>query len=143
MLKEFKEFASKGSFVDLAVGVVVGGAVATVVKSLVEDVIMPPIGYWLGGVDFASLYINMGDETYESFAAAKEAGAAVIGYGAFINAVITFVIVLFVLFMLVKGINRMRAPEADAPMKDCPFCMTSIPDEATRCPACTSELGAG
>ncbi|HSQ22526.1 MAG TPA: large-conductance mechanosensitive channel protein MscL [Coriobacteriia bacterium] len=148
MLKEFKEFAIKGNMVDLAVGIIIGVAFGGVVTSLVNDVLMPPVGALLGGADFANLFwvIKEGATAgpYASVAAAAEAGAATLNYGLFINAVINFLIVAFAVFFLVKAINRMRQAEAEAEptTKECPFCKSDIPLEATRCPACTSEIAA-
>jgi large conductance mechanosensitive channel len=147
MLKEFKAFIMRGNVLDMAVGIIIGIAFGAVVTSLVSDVIMPPIGLVLGKVDFSSLYINISGVDYESLAAAREAGAPVIAYGAFINVVINFIIVALVVFLLVKAVNRMMArskaqkEEAPAPaVKDCPFCASSIPLKAVRCPQCTSDL---
>jgi large conductance mechanosensitive channel len=142
MLKEFREFAIKGNAVDLAVGVIIGAAFGAIVSSLVNDVIMPPIGRLLGGVDFSSLFVVLGHGSYPSLKAAKEAGAATINYGVFLNTVINFLIVAFAVFLLVKGMNRLKreAPAAAPSTKDCPFCATSIPVKATRCPHCTSIL---
>ena len=148
MLKEFKEFAIKGNMVDLAVGIIIGVAFGGVVTSLVNDVLMPPVGALLGGADFANLFwvIEEGATAgpYASVAAAAEAGAATLNYGLFINAIINFLIVAFAVFFLVKAINRMRKAEAEAEptTKECPFCKSDIPLEATRCPACTSEIAA-
>ena len=148
MLKEFKEFAVKGNMVDLAVGIIIGVAFGGVVTSLVNDVLMPPVGALLGGADFANLFwvIEEGATAgpYASVAAAAEAGAATLNYGLFINAIINFLIVAFAVFFLVKAINRMRKAEAEAEptTKECPFCKSDIPLEATRCPACTSEIAA-
>ena len=144
MLKEFKEFAMRGNVVDLAVGVIIGAAFGTIVNSLVKDIIMPPIGLLLGGVDFSDLFINLSGGEYASLAEATAAGAATINYGVFINVVINFLIVAFVLFMVVKAMNRMKR-EAPAPApapteKECPQCATSIPLKAKRCPHCTSNL---
>jgi large conductance mechanosensitive channel len=144
MWKEFKEFALKGNAVDLAIGVIIGAAFGGIVKSLVDDIMMPPIGKALGGVDFSNLFLVLGDGTYPSLKAAKEAGAATINYGVFINVLINFLIVAFVLFMVVKAMNRMKR-EAPAPApapteKECPQCTTSIPIKAKRCPHCTSSL---
>jgi len=141
-LKEFKEFAMRGNVLDLAVGIIIGAAFGTIVNSLVNDIIMPPIGQLLGQIDFSSLYINLTGTAYPSLAAAKEAGAATINYGTFINAVINFLIVAFVVFLIVKQFNRLKkeAPPAPPNTKDCPFCATAIPLAATRCPHCTSEL---
>lgn len=143
VLKEFKEFAVKGNVVDMAVGIIIGAAFGKIVTSLVEDIIMPPIGLLLGKVDFANLYINLSGQHYDSLDAAKAAGAAVIRYGVFLNQAIGFVIVAFAVFMMVKAVNRLRkdqAPAPAAPEKQCPFCKTAIPLEATRCPHCTSQL---
>ncbi len=146
MLKEFKEFAMRGNVVDLAVGVIIGGAFGAIVTSLVNDIIMPPIGILVGNVDFSNLYINLSGGAYESLAAAQEAGAATINYGLFINAVINFLIVAAAIFLLVKGINQLQreeeAPEAPAEptTKTCPYCKSEIAIEATRCAFCTSEL---
>jgi len=141
-LKEFKEFAMRGNVLDLAVGIIIGAAFGTIVNSLVNAIIMPPIGQLLGQIDFSSLYINLTGTAYPSLAAAKEAGAATINYGAFINAVINFLIVAFVVFLIVKQFNRLKKETPPAPpnTKDCPFCATAIPLAATRCPHCTSEL---
>lgn len=149
MLKEFREFIARGNAMDMAVGIIIGGAFGTVVKSLVDDVLMPPIGAVLGDVDFAQLFwvIQEGSPTgpYATLDAAREAGAVAVGYGVFINAVVTFLLVGFTVFLLVKGINRLRrAEEAETESEpettDCPFCLTAIPTAATRCPACTSML---
>lgn len=142
MLKEFKEFASRGSLLDLAIGLVLGSAFTKIVNSFVNDIIMPPIGMLLGGVDFANLFINLSGTEYASLAAAQEAGAAVISYGVFINAIIDFLIVAFVMFIIVKQVNRMkRAEEEAAPTsRPCPYCKSDIDLEATRCPHCTSEV---
>lgn len=115
MLKEFKEFALKGNFFDMAVGIVIGAAFTTIVKSLVDDIIMPLVGYFSGGIDFASKFINLTDGNYETLTAAKEAGAATINYGLFINAIITFIIVAFVLFMIIRGMNAAKKAEEEAP----------------------------
>lgn len=142
LLKEFKEFASRGSLLDLAVGLVLGTAFTKIVNSLVNDIIMPPIGMLLGGVDFANLFINLSGVEYATLAAAQEAGAAVISYGVFINAIIDFVIVAFAMFLIVRQVNRLkRAEEETAPtVKSCPYCKSDIALEATRCPHCTSEV---
>jgi len=149
MLEEFKKFAMRGNVVDMAVGIIIGGAFGTIVKSLVSDVIMPPIGLLLGGVDFSDFFITLKDGAtagpYASLAAAQEAGAVTISYGLFVNAVISFLIVAFAVFLLIKGINRMQTEEKEAEPteKDCPYCYSSIAIKATRCPNCTSELGHG
>lgn len=149
MLKEFKEFAMRGNVVDMAVGIIIGGAFGTIVKSLVNDVIMPPIGLALGGVDFTDLFITLQDGSqagpYDTLAAAQEVGAVTISYGVFINAVISFIIVAFAVFMLIKSINSLQreeeAKEDEAPTtKECSYCFSEIPIKATRCPHCTSEV---
>lgn len=144
MLKEFRDFAMRGNVLDMAIGIIIGVAFGGIVTSLVNDVIMPPIGLALGAVDFSDLFINLSATDYPSLAAAKEAGAPVIAYGAFINTVINFLIVAFVIFMMVKQLNRLKkpAPAAAVTTKDCPRCLTAIPLKATRCPHCTSELAA-
>ena len=146
MLKEFREFALKGNVLDMAIGIIIGAAFGTVVKSLVDDVIMPPIGLLLGKVDFANLYINLSGQQWESLEAAKAAGAPVIRYGAFINQTLTFVIVAFAVFLIVKAVNRLRRQQEtveETTERPCPFCQTDIPIAATRCPHCTSQLDAG
>ncbi len=142
MFKEFKEFAMKGSMVDLAVGIVIGAAFGKIITSLVSDVIMPPIGLLLGKVDFSSLFIDLSGKGYATLAEAEAAGAATINYGLFLNTVIDFIIVAFVIFLIIKQINRMKREEAPAPpdTKDCPYCYTGIPLKATRCPNCTAEI---
>ncbi|HUO35433.1 MAG TPA: large conductance mechanosensitive channel protein MscL [Candidatus Acidoferrum sp.] len=144
MLKEFKEFAMRGNVLDMAVGIIIGAAFGKIVTSLVNDVLMPPIGLILGKVDFSSLFLNISGTSYPSLAAAKAAGAATINYGTFINNVIDFLIVAFVIFLLVRQVNRWNKPApATAPTtKDCPYCASAIPLKATRCPMCTSELRA-
>jgi len=143
VLKEFKEFAVRGNMVDLAVAVVLGAAFGAVVASLVKDVLMPPIGKLVGGVDFTDLFVALDGRTYPSLKAAKDAGAATINYGLFFNTIINFVLVALALFMVVKGVNRMRRPAAAVPTtKDCAYCATAIPIKATRCPHCTSALSA-
>jgi large conductance mechanosensitive channel len=142
MLKEFKEFAMKGNVVDMAVGIIIGAAFGRIVTSLVNDIVMPPIGLVLGHVDFSTLFINISGTHYPTLAAAKAANAATINYGMFINDVIDFLIVAFVIFLIVRQVNRWRGPApAPAPAtKECPYCGTAIPIKATRCPNCTSEL---
>ncbi len=143
MLKEFKEFAMRGSMLDLAIGIVLGAAFGRIITSLVNDILMPPIGLLLGGLDFASLFISLRGGPYPSVAAAKAAGAPTINYGIFFNAVIDFVIVAFVLFLVVRQVNRMRRePEATSTTKPCPYCLSTIPLAAVRCPQCTSDLKA-
>jgi large conductance mechanosensitive channel len=143
MLKEFKEFALKGNLVDMAVAFILGAAFGKIVTSLVENVLMPPLGLVLGKVDFASMFISLNGQHYDSLAAAKAAGAATINYGLFINTLVDFVIVAFVLFMVVRQFNRLRreqAPVVDT--KDCPYCFSKIALKATRCPNCTSSVEA-
>jgi large conductance mechanosensitive channel len=148
MLKEFKEFALRGNVVDMAVGIIIGAAFSTIVNSLVKDVIMPPIGLLLGGLDFANFFLLLKAGSpagpYASLADAQAAGAVTINYGVFINAVVSFLIVAFVLFLLIRAVNRMRraeeAPPAEPTTKECPYCLSAIPIKATRCPYCTSEL---
>lgn len=143
MLKEFKEFAMRGSMLDLAIGIVLGAAFGRIITSLVNDILMPPIGLMLGGLDFASLFISLRGGPYPSIAAAKAAGAPTINYGIFLSAMIDFVIVAFVLFLVVRQVNRMRRdPEPTATTKPCPFCVSTIPIGAVRCPQCTSDLKA-
>lgn len=146
MLKEFKEFAMRGNVLDMAVGIIVGAAFGGIVTSLVNDVLMPPIGLLLGKVDFSNLFITLAGQQYTSVAQAKAAGAATINYGVFLNTVINFVIVAFAVFLLVRQVNRLRRqpePALAAPTtKDCPYCFSSIPIKATRCAHCTSELRA-
>lgn len=142
MFKEFKEFAIKGNVIDLAVAVIMGAAFGAVVNSIVNDMIMPPIGVLLGNVNFSDLFINLSGGSYTSLAAAKEAGAATINYGVFINQLINFLIVAFVMFLLVRQINRMKKPvAATAPTtKECPHCLSQIPIKASRCAYCTQEV---
>lgn len=144
MFKEFKDFAMRGNLVDLAVGFILGTAFGKIVTSLVSDVLMPPIGLLLGKVNFSSLFFNLSGQGYPSLAAAKEAGAPTINYGLFLNTIIDFVIVAFVLFMLIRQVNRMQRPQpaAASTTKDCPYCFSTIPIKAVRCPNCTSELRA-
>jgi large conductance mechanosensitive channel len=148
MLKEFREFAMRGNVVDMAVGIVIGGAFGTIVKSLVDDVLMPTIGLLLGGVDFSSFFVTMKDGIpagpYAALNLAKDAGAVTLRYGLFVNSVISFVIVAFALFMVIRAMNKLRreAPAAPPPVttKECSFCCSTIPLKATRCPSCTSQL---
>ena len=147
MFKEFKEFAMRGNVVDMAVGIIIGAAFGTIVKSLVDDVLMPPIGMLLGNVDFTNIFITLRDGAkaagpYASLAAAKAAGAVTVNLGVFINTVISFLIVAFSVFLVIKGMNRMKreAPPPPPDSKECPFCFTAIPLKASRCPQCTSEL---
>jgi large conductance mechanosensitive channel len=145
MLKEFKAFAMRGNVLDMAVGIIIGAAFGRIITSLVNDVLMPPIGLLLGKVDFSSLFLNISGKSYASLADARAAGAATVNYGVFLNTVIDFVIVAFAIFLVVRQINRWSkpAPVPAASSKECPFCFSSIPVRASRCPNCTSELPAG
>lgn len=146
MLKEFRDFAVKGNVVDLAVAVIIGGAFGKIVTSFVSDILMPPLGMLLGKVDFANLFITLTPgKTFESLKQAKDAGAATLNYGLFINTVIDFVFVAFAIFIMIKQINRFKKEEAPAPVttKDCPFCCSAVPLAASRCPHCTSQLEKG
>jgi len=147
MFKEFKEFALKGNVVDMAVGIIIGAAFGTIVNSLVSDIIMPPIGLILGKVDFSSLFIvlkeGMVPGPYHSLAVAKAAGAVTVNYGAFINTIVSFLIVSFAVFFLVRNINKLRREEEAPPVattRECPYCLSVIPIKATRCAYCTSEI---
>src|SRR5713226_8145317 len=143
MIKEFKEFIARANVIDLAVAVIIGAAFGKIVTSLVEGIIMPPIGLLLGKVDFANLFIDLSGTHPASLDAAKKAGIPVIAYGAFLNDVIGFVIVAFVVFLIVKQVNRLKKVEAAAPpTKDCVYCLTAIPLAATRCSGCCAELTA-
>ena len=143
MLKEFKEFIARGNVVDLAVAVVIGAAFGRIITSLVEGVIMPPIGLMLGKVDFSNLFVDISGQRPESLADAQLRGLPVIAYGRFLNDVVTFLIIAFIVFLIVKAVNRLRAEPPPPPnTKDCPFCITAIPLAATRCAACTSEVPA-
>jgi len=150
MFKEFKEFAIKGNVIDMAVGIIIGAAFGTIVNSLVQDVIMPPIGLLLGNVDFTNIFAVLKEGKvagpYASVAAAKSAGAVTINFGVFVNTLISFILIAFAVFLLVRTINKMRreeeAPPAAPTTKDCIYCFSKIPIKATRCPNCTSELKA-
>jgi len=150
MFKEFKKFVMRGNVLDLAIGVIIGAAFGAVVKSLVDDIIMPPIGLLLGRVDFSNLFIVLRAGgvagPYATLAAAQEAGAVTINYGLFINTVTGFVIVAFAIFLIIRAANKLQreeeAPPAEPTTKECPYCATTIPIVATRCPHCTSELEA-
>lgn len=143
MIQEFKKFAMRGNAIDLAVGFIMGGAFGAIVNSLVNDIIMPPIGLLLGKVDFSNLFINLSGTPYATLEEAKKAGAATINYGLFINTLVNFVIVSFALFLVVRQVNRWTtkpAPAAEPTTKECPYCYSEIPIKATRCPQCTSQL---
>ncbi|MDP4795511.1 MAG: large conductance mechanosensitive channel protein MscL [Rhodospirillales bacterium] len=142
MLKEFKEFAMRGNVMDMAVGIIIGAAFGKIVTSFVKDIIMPPIGMLLGGLDFSEIFINLSGTSYNTLAEATKAGAATINVGIFINTVLDFVIVAFAIFMVIKQINRLKkepAP-ADPTTKDCPHCLSTVPIKATKCAHCTSEI---
>ncbi|HET9001147.1 MAG TPA: large conductance mechanosensitive channel protein MscL [bacterium] len=143
MIREFKEFAMRGSMLDLAIGIVLGAAFGRIITSVVNDILMPPIGLMLGGLDFASLFIALKGGPYPSVAAAKAAGAPTINYGMFLNTVVDFVLVAAVLFLVVKQVNRMRRqPDVTPTTKPYPFCLSTVPLNAVRCPYCTSDLKA-
>ena len=148
MFKEFKEFAMRGNVVDMAVGIIIGAAFGLIVKSLVADVLMPPIGILLGGVDFSNLFIVIKEGTtpgpFDTLTAAKDSGAVIISYGVFFNTIISFIIVAFAIFMLIRSLNKMKkkeeAPPAEPTTKQCTYCFSNIPIKATKCPQCTSSL---
>jgi large conductance mechanosensitive channel len=142
MLKEFREFAMKGNVLDMAIGVIIGGAFGKIVSSLVSDVLMPPLGLVLGKVDFSSLFLNLSGTPQPSLAAAKAAGAPTVNYGVFLQTVLDFIIIAFVIFMLVKQVNRLKTPAAPAApaTKDCPLCLSTIPIKATKCAHCASAV---
>jgi large conductance mechanosensitive channel len=144
MFKEFKEFAMRGNVLDLAIGLIIGAAFGKIVTSVVNDILMPPLGMLMGKLDFTNLFISLNGQSYATLKAAKDAGAATLNYGMFINTVIDFVIVAFAIFILVRQINRMKRQEQSAPAepttKECQFCYSPIPIKATRCPHCTSHL---
>lgn len=151
MLKDFKEFAMRGNVLDMAVGIIIGAAFGTIVNSLVQDMIMPPIGLLLGNVDFSNIFLVLKDGKvagpYASLAAAKSAGAVTINFGMFVNTIISFIIVAFSVFLLIRAVNRLKRQEQAPPpaptTKECGYCFSTIPIKATRCPQCTSELKAG
>jgi len=145
MWKDFKKFALKGNVIDLAVAVVIGGAFGLIIKSLVNDIIMPLVGKLLGGTDFTNLFVVLGDGSYNTLAEAQEAGAATLNYGIFINTVINFLIIAFSIFLVIRLFEKAKKKEEPAPAapttKKCPYCMSDISIEATKCPQCTSDLG--
>lgn len=149
MLQEFKEFTMRGNVLDMAIGVIIGAAFGKIITSFVNDILMPPIGLLVGRVDFTNLFVNLSGQPYGSLEEAQAAGAATINYGLFLNTVISFIIVAFVVFMIVRQVNRLRsltekpAAPAEPTTKDCPYCFSSISIKAVRCPHCTSELAAG
>lgn len=140
LMKEFKEFAARGNVMDMAVGVIIGGAFGKIVSSLVDNVIMPPIGMFMGGIDFANLFINLSKTPAATLAEAKELNVPVIAYGQFLNTVIDFLVIAFVIFLMIRQMNRMFPKPAEAPKRACPFCKETIADDATRCPHCTAVL---
>ena len=144
MLKEFKEFAMRGNVVDMAVGIIIGAAFGRIVSSFVNDVIMPPLGLVIGNVDFSNLFFNLGEEAYQTLAAAEEAGAPIVKYGLFIQTVLDFVIVAFVIFMVVRTMNKMKKeePAPEPTEKKCEHCCSTINIKATKCPNCTADLAA-
>jgi large conductance mechanosensitive channel len=144
MLKEFKEFAMRGNVLDMAVGIIIGAAFGKIVSSFVADILMPPISLLMGNMDISSKFIDLTGQNLQTLDAAKKAGAATLNYGIFINTIIDFLLVAFAIFLLIKQVNKFKKPQpAAAPtVKDCPFCASSIPLQATRCPHCTSQLAA-
>ncbi len=141
MLKDFKAFIMRGNVLDLAVAVVIGGAFGSIVNSLVKDLLMPPLGLILGRVNFSDLFISLNGQTYESLKAAQDAGAPTFNYGLFIQAIINFIIIAFAIFLIVRMVSRFQKTEPVAPTtKECPYCFSSIPVKASRCPHCTSEV---
>ena len=145
MFKEFKEFAMRGNVLDMAVGIIIGAAFGKIVTSFVTDILMPPLGLLVGKTDFSGLFLNLSTKGYATLAEAKTAGAPTLNYGIFFNTVVDFLIVAFAIFLLVKQVNRMTkkpAPAAAPTTKDCPYCVSTIPIKAVRCPNCTSELRA-
>jgi large conductance mechanosensitive channel len=143
VMKEFREFAARGNVVDLAVGVIIGAAFGKIVTSLVNDIVMPPIGMIIRRIDFKNLFVALNGQTYASVADAQKAGAPTINYGMFLNTVLEFLIVAFVIFLMVRQINRLKTPAPAPPTdetRDCPFCVSRISTKATRCPSCTSDL---
>lgn len=140
-LNDFKKFAMRGNVVDMAIGVIIGAAFGKIVSSMVSDIIMPPIGLLLGKMNFSNMFVNLSGTHVDTLAQAQELGLPIIGYGAFINTVIDFLIQAFVIFLIVRQMNRFRPdPPPPMPTKQCPYCMTTIDDRATRCPNCTSDL---
>jgi len=143
MWKEFKEFIMRGSVLDLAIGIIIGGAFGKIVSSFVSDILMPPIGLLLGRVDFKNLFISLSGQEFATLEEAKKAGVPTLNYGMFLNNVVDFLIISFAIFLVIRQINKLRKVEPPpAEKKDCPYCLTSIPIKATRCPSCTSEIKA-
>ena len=152
MLKEFKKFALRGNVIDMAVGIIIGAAFSTIVNSLVNDILMPPFGWLLGGVDFENFYLTIAAGTpagpYASLVDAQATGAVTVNYGTFINSLITFLLVALAMFVLIRAINRLQhgkepQGESEPTTKDCPYCLSEIPLQASRCPHCTSQLTEG
>ena len=145
MFKEFKEFAMRGNVLDMAVGIIIGGAFGKIITSFVGDILMPPVGMLIGKVDLSNMFLNLGDGTFAKLADAKAAGVPTINYGLFLNTLIDFVIVAFAIFLLIRQVNRLKREPAPAPAepttKDCPQCCSAIPVKAVRCPNCTSSIG--
>jgi large conductance mechanosensitive channel len=144
MFKEFREFIARGNVIDLAVGIIIGSAFGGLVSSLVNDVVMPPVGLLLGGVDFSNLFINLSDKAYPSLKAAKDVGAPTLNYGLFMNNIINFLIISFVIFLLVRTVNQLKRepPPVTPTTRECPFCLSIIPLKASRCAHCTAEVRA-
>ena len=140
MLSEFKKFALRGNVIDLAIGVVIGAAFGKIVTSLVNDIIMPPLGLVIGNVDFSNLFISLSRQHYASLDEARKAGAATLNYGLFLNNVVDFLIIAFAIFLVMRQVNRLLVPPAVPTTKSCPYCVSTIPLQATRCPNCTSTL---
>ncbi len=142
VIDEFKEFAVKGNMIDMAIGIVIGASFGTVIKSLVDDIMMPVIGKFTGGVDFSNLFFTLGEGEFTTIAAAKEAGVATLNYGLFINAIVAFLIIAWVLFMVIKAMNKLKKeePAPDPTDKDCPHCFSRISLKATKCAHCTSQV---
>jgi large conductance mechanosensitive channel len=140
MFKEFRDFIARGNVIDLAVGIIIGAAFGKIITSFVANVLMPPIGLLLGKVDFSGLFFDLSRQGYATLADAQAAGAPVIAYGMFINTIIDFIIVAFVIFLVIRQVNKMKPPLPATAVKECPYCLSSIPDKATKCASCTSEL---
>ena len=138
--QEFKDFAVRGNVMDMAVGVIIGGAFGKITTSVVNDIVMPVIGKFAGGMDFSNMFISLSGKEYATLEAAKKAGAPVIAYGSFLNVVVDFLLVAFAVFLMVKAMNRLLPKEEPKPARKCPYCLQEIADEATRCPHCTSKL---
>ena len=141
LAEDFKKFAMRGNVIDMAVGVIIGGAFGKIVTSVVNDIVMPPVGMLLGNVDFSNLFISLNGKEYATLEAAKKAGAPVLAYGSFMNMVIDFLILAFIIFMMIRQINKLTPEPAPKPEpRVCPYCKSEIADDATRCPHCTSHL---